>query len=70
MFSTWHGLWIFQLEETRRTASDEILRDKAFHIAINQKDDGYQGGLPSMVNILIKKIMLVVLKMRICQTKN
>ena len=70
MFSTWHGLWIFQLEETRRTASDEILRDKAFHIALNQKDDGCQGGLPSMVNILIKKIMLVVLKMRIYQTKN
>ena len=34
---------------TRRTASDKILRDKAFNIAKNPKDDAYQGGLDSMV---------------------
>ena len=33
----------------RRTASDKILRDKAFHIAKNPKYDGYQRGLVSMV---------------------
>ena len=33
----------------RRTASDKILRDKAFHIAKNAKNDGYQRGLASMV---------------------
>ena len=33
----------------RRTASDELLRDKAFNIAKNPKDDGYQRGLASMV---------------------
>ena len=33
----------------RRTASDKVLRDKAFNIAKNPKYDGYQGGLSSMV---------------------
>ena len=33
----------------RRTASDKILRDKAFNIARSPKYDGYQRGLASMV---------------------
>ena len=33
----------------RRTASDKILRDKAFNIAKNPKYDGYQRGIASMV---------------------
>ena len=33
----------------RRTASDKLLRDKAFDIAKNPKHDGYQRGLASMV---------------------
>ena len=33
----------------RRTASDKILRDKAFNIAKNPKYDGYERGLASMV---------------------
>ena len=33
----------------RRTASDKILRDKAFNIATNPKCDGYQRDLASMV---------------------
>ena len=33
----------------RRTASDKIVRDKAFNIAKNPKYDGYQIGLTSMV---------------------
>ena len=31
-----------------RTASEKILRDKAFNIAKNRKYDGYQRGLASM----------------------
>ena len=34
---------------SRRTASDKVLRDKAFNIAKNPKYDGYQRGLASMV---------------------
>ena len=34
---------------TRRTASDKLLRYKAFDIAQNQKYDEYQRGLASMV---------------------
>ena len=33
----------------RRTASDKVLRDKAFNIAKNPKYDGYERGLSSMV---------------------
>ena len=33
----------------RRTASDNTMRDKAFHIAKNPKCDGYQRGLASMI---------------------
>ena len=40
---------------TRSTASDEILRDKAFNIAKNLKYGGYQRGLASMVYKLFDK---------------
>ena len=30
---------------TRRTATDKLLRDKAFNIAKNPKYDGYERGL-------------------------
>ena len=33
----------------RRTASDKVLRDKAFNVAKNPKYDGYQRGLASIV---------------------
>ena len=33
----------------RRTASDKVLRDKAFNIPENPKYDRYQRGLASMV---------------------
>ena len=45
MPSTWNGLWRF-FKDLPRTASDKVLRDKAFNIAKNQ---GYQRGLHSMV---------------------
>ena len=34
---------------TKRTAADKLLRDKAFEIVSDQKYDGYQRGLASMV---------------------
>ena len=33
----------------KKTASDKVLREKAFNIAKNAKCDGYQRGLNSMV---------------------
>ena len=47
----------------RRTASDKILRDKAFNIVKNPKYDGYQRGLASMVHkfFLIKSPQVAVL---------
>ena len=39
---------------TRRTAAEEVLRDKRFNIVKNPKYDGYQRGLASIViNFLI-----------------
>ena len=56
---------------TRRRASNRILRDKAFNIAKNPKYDVYQRGLALIVyGSLIKKLLVLVLKMRIFQTKN
>ena len=39
----------------RRTASDKVLRDKAFNIAKNPKYDGYQRVLASMVYTFLNK---------------
>ena len=39
----------------RRTASDKVLRDKAFNIANNPKYDGYRRGLASMVYKIFDK---------------
>ena len=40
---------------TKRTAADKVLRDKAFKIASDQKYDGYQRGLASIVYRLFDK---------------
>ena len=46
----------------RRTASDKVLRDKAFNIAKNPKYGRYQRGLASTVtNVLIKRWQAMVL---------
>ena len=43
----------------RRTASDKILREKAFNIAKNPKYDGYQRGIASwFINFLIKRLLV------------
>ena len=50
--------WLMEIlkDLTRRTtASDKILRDKAFNITKNPKYDGYQGGLVSMVYKFLDK---------------
>ena len=39
----------------RRTASDKILRDKAFNVAKNPEYDGYQRGLAAMVYTFFNK---------------
>ena len=39
----------------RRTAADNVLRDKAFNVAKNPKYDGYQRGLASMAYIFFDK---------------
>ena len=39
----------------RRTASDNVVRDKAFNIAENLKYDGYQRGLDSTVYNFFRK---------------
>ena len=52
--------------------SDKVLCDKAFDIAKNPKYDGYQRDFALMVcfKFLIKKLLVVLLKMKISQTKN
>ena len=40
---------------SKRTAADEVLRDKVFNIAKNRKYDGYQRGLVSMVYTFFDK---------------
>ena len=50
---------------TRRTASDKILRDKAFNIPKNPKYVGYQRGFASMVYEFFDN----GIKMRIFQNK-
>ena len=56
---------------TRGTGSDKILRDKAFNFAKNLKYDGYRSGLASVVyKFFDKKLLVVVLKTRIFQTKS
>ena len=67
-----HDVTYGQLKNlTRRAASDKILRDKAFNIVNNPKYDGYQCGLAPMIyKIFDKKLLVVVLKMRMFQTRN
>ena len=43
----------------RRTASDNVLTDRAFNIVKNPKYDGYQRGLTSMVYKFFDERLLV-----------
>ena len=56
---------------TRRTASDKILCDKAFNIAKNPTYDDIKGVLLQwFIYFLIKRLLVELLKMKICKTKN
>ena len=52
-----HGMTCGKYKDLeKRTQSDKVLKDKAFKMATNPKDDGYQRGLASMVcNFFDKK---------------
>ena len=55
----------------RRTATDKLLRDKAFNIAKNSKYDGYQRGLAWMVyKFFEKKLLGEQFKMKLCLIKD
>ena len=55
----------------RRTASDKVLRDKAFNIANKPKYDGYQKGLAFMVyKFLIKSLKIMVLMIKLNKMSN
>ena len=54
----------------RMTASDKILRDKAFNIAKNPKYDEYQRGYTWIVCKYFGKKSSVVLKVKLYQAKN
>ena len=44
-------IWLLRILKIlqKKTASDKVLREKAFNIAEDPKYDGYQRGLTSMV---------------------
>ena len=54
----------------KRTVAGKVLRDKTFNIAKSLKYDGYQRELHWLINLLIKSILVVVLKVKLFQTKN
>ena len=49
MFSTYIMAYGDFKDLSRRTAADNVLRDRAFNIAKDQKYDGYQRGIASVV---------------------
>ena len=53
----------------KRTASEKNLRDTAFNIAKNQKYNGYERGITSMVYEFFDKNPQVVI-LNLCQIKN
>ena len=55
---------------SKRTASDKVLRDKAFNITKNSKYDGYQRGFASMVYKFKKSASLPDKSAAGCGTKN
>ena len=56
----------------RKTASEKVLRDRAFHIDKNPKFDGYQRGLAPLVykRLLALILQMVLLKVKLYKTKN
>ena len=55
----------------RRTTSDKVWHNKAFNIAKNPSYEWCQHGFASVVyNFFIKCILVVLLKVKLCQTNN
>ena len=55
----------------RETASDKELLDKTFNTAKNSKYGGCQRGIASVVfNFFVKSLLVVPLKVKLCQTNN
>ena len=55
----------------RRTTSDKVWYNKAFNIAKNPSYEWCQHGFASVVyNFFIKCILVVLLKVKLCQTNN
>ena len=68
MFSTLHGGF---KDLTRWTASDKLLRNRAFNFAKSLKYDGYQRGITSMVSkFFIKNFQGEQSKMKVFLIKN
>ena len=67
-----HGMAYGDFKDlNRRTAADNVFRDKAFNIAKNPKYDVYQRGLASVIyNFLIKKLHAEQLKMNLFLMKS
>ena len=66
-------IWVMEIfkDIARRTASDKVLRDKAFNIAKTPKYNGYQRGLASMVyKFFDKETKVVVSIMILMRMKN
>ena len=66
-------IWVMEIfkDTARRTASDKVLRDKAFNIAKTPKYNGYQRGLASMVyKFFDKETKVVVSIMILMRMKN
>ena len=55
---------------SRKAACDKVLCDKAVNTK-NPKYDGYQRGLPSMIdNFLINSLLVVLLKVKLYQSNS
>ena len=68
MFSTCYGLWRFK-DLAKRTASDKVLRDKAFNITKNLKlKDIKEVLLLWFTNVLVNRILVEQWNLR--QIKN
>ena len=64
-------IWLTEILKTWLEQLLIMLHDKVFNIAKNAKYDGYQCGLALMLyKFFYKKLLVVVLKMKICQTSN
>ena len=71
MSSTWYGLYGNFKDLPGGTAKNKVLRDKVFNVVKNPKYDGINAELlRCFTKLLIKKLLVVLLTMNLCQNKN